>query len=260
MRSLPAAEFPEPGVVHVHGLGVDPGDGTLYAATHSGLFRIPEDGPASRVANRYADVMGFDVVGPEHFLGSGHPDFRELDEPLVGLLESTDAGRTWRRVSLYGEADLHAIEVAHEAIYAYDSTSETFMVSTDGGQSWDRRSHLVISDLAVSPLDPDLVLATTAGGLRRSTDGGRSWQALPDVPRVAVVVWGAELLGVGPDGGVHVSTDAGTTWTARGNAGGTPEAVTLDGEVLVVAVADVGIVRSDDGGRSFTTRYASGRE
>ncbi|MEX2658296.1 MAG: hypothetical protein WD232_01265, partial [Acidimicrobiales bacterium] len=32
------------GVSHVHGLGVNPGDGDLYAATHHGVFRIPDDG------------------------------------------------------------------------------------------------------------------------------------------------------------------------------------------------------------------------
>lgn len=30
----------DPGVTHVHGLGIDPADGTLYAATHHGVFRI----------------------------------------------------------------------------------------------------------------------------------------------------------------------------------------------------------------------------
>ncbi len=38
---LPAGEFPEPGLEHTHGLGVDPADGVLYAATHFGrsLYR-----------------------------------------------------------------------------------------------------------------------------------------------------------------------------------------------------------------------------
>ena len=60
-------------MVHVHGLGVDPGDGMLYAATHSGLFKIPEQGEAERVANRAQDTMGFSIVGPGRFIGSG-PD------------------------------------------------------------------------------------------------------------------------------------------------------------------------------------------
>jgi hypothetical protein len=54
----------ELGLEHVHGLGVDPADGVLYAATHFGLWRIPEQGQATRVADRYQDTMGFTVVGP----------------------------------------------------------------------------------------------------------------------------------------------------------------------------------------------------
>jgi hypothetical protein len=72
--SLPVAE--DPGVVHVHGLGINPKDGGLYAATHTGLFVIG-DGTATRVSGRLQDTMGFTVVGPDHFIGSGHPDFRD---------------------------------------------------------------------------------------------------------------------------------------------------------------------------------------
>ena len=48
----------DPGLVHVHGLGINPTDGALYAATHTGLF-IVRDGHASRVADRHQDTMGF---------------------------------------------------------------------------------------------------------------------------------------------------------------------------------------------------------
>jgi len=75
---LPPVEV-ETGLMHVHGLGVDPADGMLYAATHSGLFRVPEQGRAERVANRAQDTMGFAVAGPGRFIGSGHPDAREDD-------------------------------------------------------------------------------------------------------------------------------------------------------------------------------------
>jgi len=85
--------FPDPGVVHVHGPGVDPADGVLYAATHYGLFRIPETGPATRVADRFQDTMGFTVVGPRTFLGSGHPDFAKDPDlpPRLRLIRSADA-------------------------------------------------------------------------------------------------------------------------------------------------------------------------
>ena len=70
------------GMEHVHGLRVDPADGTLYAATHFGLFRVPENGEAERVADRHQDTTGFTVAGPRTFLGSGHPD-SQVDPTLL---------------------------------------------------------------------------------------------------------------------------------------------------------------------------------
>lgn len=78
---------------HVHGLGVNPADQTLYAATHTGVFAI-ENGSAHLIANRRQDTMGFTVVGPDQFLGSGHP--ASLNEPNpLGLIRSDDAAKTW---------------------------------------------------------------------------------------------------------------------------------------------------------------------
>lgn len=251
------------GVVHVHGLGVDPADGMLYAATHTGLFRLPAQGSAQRVANRAQDTMGFSVVGPGRFIGSGHPDFREdeVRPPLLGLIESDDAGRTWQRLSLHGEADFHALVAAHGRVYGYDSTSGTFMVTADR-QEWDRRSRLPLRDFAVDPADPDGVVATTEQGPVGSSDGGRSWAPLKGAPVLVVLAWtaGAGLLGVAVDGTVHRSSDSGRTWTPAGNAGGRPEAVTVDDRAgtvsLYVAVEGKGIVVSADGGRTFAVRYA----
>ena len=258
--SLPAGEFPEPGLEHTHGLGVDPADGVLYAATHFGLLRL-EDGRMQRVANRYQDTMGFEVVGPGRFLGSGHPDFREDNPPLLGLIESTDGGQSWTPLSLRGEADFHAIQAVHDSVYAYDSTGETFMVS-DNGREWDRRSQLVLLDFAVSPDDPLLVFAATESGPRRSTDGGRTWTAWAGAPRLARVTWEDELVGVAAGGAVHVSGNDGATWSARGDVGGEPEAMavaTVDGvRTAFVAVAGKGIVRSSDGGRTFRRIYSDG--
>jgi hypothetical protein len=72
----------DPGPIHVHGLGINPKDGALFVATHTGLFRAPEgqDKP-ERVGDRFQDTMGFTVVGPDTFLGSGHPDGRDRLPP-----------------------------------------------------------------------------------------------------------------------------------------------------------------------------------
>ncbi|HUR50551.1 MAG TPA: exo-alpha-sialidase [Mycobacteriales bacterium] len=259
--ALAVGEFPEPGVVHVHGLGVDPQDGTLYAATHSGLFRIPARGRASRVANRYQDTMGFTVIGPRTFLGSGHPDLREDVPVRLGLIESTDAGETWTPLSLQGQADFHALHAAHGNVYGYDSTSGSFMVSRDR-RVWDTRSAQPMRDFVVSPSSPDTIVATTDRGVLRSADGGRSWQPLPRTPVLVVLAWQrtTSLYGVTPDGTVLLSTDGGVRWTARGRVNGEPAAMTVDArgsvETVYVAVAGRGILASTDGGKTFNSRYS----
>jgi len=87
--AAPSASVAEdPGLIHVHGLGINPADGTLYAATHTGLFAV-RDGVGQRVADRLQDTMGFTVVGPDHFLGSGHPDVHDPSSTIP------TAGRCW---------------------------------------------------------------------------------------------------------------------------------------------------------------------
>jgi hypothetical protein len=108
----PGFTIGDPGVSHVHGLGVNPADGTVYVATHTGTFRLTADGKAERVGDSYQDTMGFTVAGPDRFLGSGHPDaegFRRGQPPRLGLIESTDAGVNWTSLSLSGEVDFHGL-------------------------------------------------------------------------------------------------------------------------------------------------------
>lgn len=249
----------DPGIVHVHGLGVDPADGTLYAATHTGVFRIAGSGPAARVGTGDQDTMGFTVVGPATFLASGHPGQGEHLPAQLGLLESSDAGRTWTGLSLGGQADFHALHAAHGLVYGYDSQSGAFLVSRDRRQ-WEARSALAMSDFAVSPTSADVVLATTEHGLARSADGGRTWKHVPGAPVLVVLAWQVPqaLYGVQPDGTVQRSADGGTTWTVLGRVGGQPEAMTVDARTgaVYVAAAQRGILASTDGGRTFVVRYA----
>ncbi|MBA2522666.1 MAG: exo-alpha-sialidase, partial [Solirubrobacterales bacterium] len=90
-------------IEHVHGLGINPADGALFIATHDGLFRSPEgSATAERVGESSQDTMGFTIVGPDRFLGSGHPGPGEDGQPNLGLIESGDAGLSWTGVSLAG--------------------------------------------------------------------------------------------------------------------------------------------------------------
>ncbi len=136
------------------------------------------------------------------------------------------------------------------------------MVSADDGVSWDVRSTLDMFDFAVSPADPELLLATMTQGIVRSIDGGRTWQPISGAPGVAVLSWASQdsVFGVTTDGIVQHSADGGATWEARGGVGGQPEALLVEersGELMLyVGMSGRGILASADGGQEFTTRYA----
>ena len=252
--SPPAAEE---GVEHIHGLGVDPADGALMIATHSGLFRAPRgEARPQRVGDRRQDTMGFTVVGRGRFLGSGHPDARDGLPPLLGLIRSDDAGRTWRPVSLLGEADFHVLRTAGTRVLGVDATSGLVHASDDGGRTWARRTPPgPLVDLAARPGDPDTLVAAGEDDLHVSRDTGRTWRPLAD-GRTGLLAWprARTLVLADAGGGVHRSADGGATWRDVGQAGGPPAALAADGDDLYVALHDNRVRRSVDGGRTWITR------
>lgn len=241
-------------VSHIHGLGIDPADGRLFVATHEGVIAVSKDGKPRRVGDT-ADYMGFTVAGARTFYGSGHPAEGGGGHANRGLIKSTDSGKTWKTVSLGGEVDFHALEYAHGALYGYDSTHGMLRVSKDG-TTWDARARLAALDIAVSPEDPRVVLATTESGLSRSTDGGRTFADGAE-PVFAYLSWAEPqaLYGADPAGGLHRSSDGGKSWTKAGTVpGGRPQALTAVGADRVLAATQDGVYESRDGGSSFTER------
>jgi hypothetical protein len=236
---------------HIHGIGVDPEDGAVYAGTHYGLFRI-DNGSATRVADRVQDFMGFTVAGPEHFLASGHPGQGQGGPGSLGLIESTDAGETWHELSLSGEADFHSLEYRHNRVYGLNSMTGQLLVSTDM-KSWQELSHTPIADFTVSPADPDILVATAQEGLTRSKDGGRTFEVVATAPLMVFVGWAEDgtLAGVTPEGVVYTADDAAGAWTERGSLGAQPEALTVLSAKEIYAAANGGVLVSTDGGRSF---------
>lgn len=253
----------DPGPVHVHGLGINPADGALFIATHTGLYRVePDARKATRVGDRFQDTMGFTIVGPNRFLGSGHPDLKEAREqnlpPLLGLIESTDAGTSWQPISLLGEADFHVLRFAGERVYGYDASNDRLLVSGDRGRTWDELAKPgPLVDLAVDPRDEQRIVAASAGGLEEglfeSRDGGESWERVSEV--VGLLAWPRRLYLVAGGGQVFASTDGGRRFQGAGEIGGQPAALEAEGaNELYVALHDGTIKRSTDGGMTWTVR------
>jgi hypothetical protein len=248
------------GPIHVHGLGVNPADGALFVATHTGLFRAPPGkSQARRVADRFQDTMGFTVTGPDRFLGSGHPDGREGLPPFLGLIRSTDAGRSWQPVSLLGERDFHVLEAVGSRVYGYGSDFESrqasLLVSEDSGRSWEERTPPEpLLSLAIDPGDPERVIASGEDGLHTSTDAGRGWRSLGNTPGMLAWPEQDELFLVRFDGSVARSSDAGRSWSSVGAVNEQPAAFDSANGELYVALHDGTVLRSGDEGRSWQVR------
>jgi hypothetical protein len=236
---------------HVHGLGVDPGDGALYVASHLGVFRIT-DGTPERVADRWQDTMGFAVVGPGHFLGSGHPDSREDLPSSLGLIESTDSAQTWEAVSLLGDADLHAIEPVGDRVYAYDSHTGSLIMTTNR-TDWDTIATQPLYDLAADPGGPATVYATTDRGVLVASIDAEGLIEVGDAPALTGIDWqpGGPLVGVGPNGAVMVADDPAVgEWQEVGSLDGPAQAVDVVAGRWHAATAS-GVYESIDGGATW---------
>ena len=232
---------------HVHAIGLNPADRSLYAATHRGLFRVSGESVSRVGPDR--DLMGFAVTGPDRFLASGHPAQAKRGEGL-GVVESSDAGRTWATTPLATTVDLHALAARPGYLYGFDAASRTLLASTDG-RRWQRRATLSVTDVTVSPANPRHLLATTPDGLARSWNGGRSFQAVIGPP-LAFLSWAGDgtVFGIDPNGGVHLSRNGGSRWQTRASLEGLPEALEATDDGLYAATAG-GISVSRDQGRTF---------
>lgn len=252
------------GPVHVHGLGVDPGDGALYIATHTGLFRSPTGSDqATRVGRSQQDVMGFSIPEQGRFIGSGHPDPGDSGSPPnLGLIESSNGGESWDQVSLEGAADFHVLRSSGDAIYGFDGAGGRLMASADGGREWDeQRPPGPLVDLAIDPDGREHVVAaavqtpTGRDGLHESRDGGGSWQPLAR-DRVGLLAWESPdaLFMIDGGGTVSRSGDGGRSFDERGQLGGQPAAFIADGKDLYAALPDGTVMASADGGRTWVVR------
>jgi hypothetical protein len=245
---------------HIHGLGVHPRNGTLYIATHFGLFTAASgETKMQRIGESRQDIMGFSVMSAGRFIGSGHPDPADPElPPNLGLIESTDGGKSWRPVSLLGEADFHVLESDGNRVYGFDGTQSRLMVSDDGGKRWDQRTPPApMFDLTIDPTDRDRIVAATEAGLLESRNAGEDWQPLSR-ELAGLLAWPARdrLYLVDGNGQVQLSEDGGRRWRAAGSIGGQPAAFTAHGQDLYAALHDGVVKASADSGQSWVVRAA----
>ncbi len=227
---------------HVRALTVHPQDPrTLYMGSELGLFRSRDGaGQWERVESPVNDRQVWSIL-----LHPRNPDLIVVGTCPSRLFRSDDGGRTWTE----GRAEMR--------------------------RECPRIMHTRVTTLTADPDDPETLWAgVEIDGLRKSRDGGRTWEAIgtglssQDIHALAIVPEedGSRRMLASTNNDVNLSTDGGATWQPlglgrslplpyfRGMAQqcGRPDVVFLGNGDFPPGSAGL-IARSRDGGRSWDT-------
>ncbi len=197
-----------------------------------------------------------------HAFGRTGEDTRWYWATATGLYVSTDRGRTWTESRLPGRSyGLHAMAVCatdpRVAYLSYAGTEHFGIARTeDGGDSWTLVSsstpdHQDNTDddwvsqtparsewawgVGVAPRDPNLCYVTDWGSAWRTTDGGRRWNQ-------------AYFRRVTPASVTTTGLDVTTNYGIFHDP--------FDSARQFIAYTDIGLIRSEDGGRSWQPTQA----
>ena len=182
---------------HVHGIGYPGNRNELLVATHDGPLIYHNQIWYEATTNKN-DYMGFQAVA-DGFYSSGHPgEGSALPNPL-GLIKSTDRGKTIEKLGFQGEADFHYLAVGYEtnAMYAVNqqrnSEMEIGVYYSEDAKKWVdvalKGTPDQISGLFTHPSNSNLVAITSPSGLYLSRNQGESLTRITKEVAVSTMVF-----------------------------------------------------------------------
>ncbi|MGH2582209.1 MAG: F510_1955 family glycosylhydrolase [Anaerolineales bacterium] len=188
---------------HIHGLAFTPDGEQLIVPAHDGFRIYSEMGWQDAQDLPRRDYMGYSPVD-FGFYSSGHPAPGGQELNPLGLVHSADLGESMTQLGLVGESDFHLMAVGYysHAIYVVNPAPNSRMAagvhySLDNGSTWNPTAmngiETQLYQLAVHPTEPNIVAASTQGGLYVSTDFGGSFALISEpLPVTAAVFSPAE--------------------------------------------------------------------
>lgn len=234
-------------ISHIHSVRAF-GDQVILG-THEGLFRYVDQKTVQLMGPEIFDIMGLAVFGKKLY-ASGHPGpGSKLPEP-VGLLFSTDSGKSWKKLGLQGEVDFHLLESAGADMYGVDSGSGNLLYSNNAGKKWTSRGKNVVSDIAVNPAKVGSALALRDGKLISTQNSFTKMRNVNSTPAFTSLDWiTGSLLATGGKS-LYRSTDSGMSWKKLSDFPEDASTVTQSAKIIAVVVGN-SIYKSTDGGKTF---------
>ncbi|MGI8519056.1 MAG: hypothetical protein ACR2MC_00345 [Actinomycetota bacterium] len=186
---------------------------------------------------------------------------------LHGGLYRSDDGTSWVLVALEGQ-DAMVIASAEQPTFV--AGHELFARSDDGGNTFDELRPadlpgLDIHAFAQAPADGQVIYAFVVGhGLFASTDAGESWELRAKLGNLPADTFGLAVVGsdsdtlvvVGPESGVLRSEDGGRTFIQILDVPAWAVAIDPSEPGVVWALTRTGLARSDDEGLTWTAASA----
>lgn len=227
--------------------------GGVFKTTDGGLSWAPTTDQyfGGTIGAVQASESNPDIV----WVGGGETDIRGNAAPGDGTWMTSDAGKTWKRIT-YFDVKTHITRIRIHPTnpnivwvgalgHAFgDNEQRGVFKSTDGGQTWRkvlyRDAGTGISDLMVDPNDVNVLYAALwhanrtpwslnsggpGGGVFKSTDGGESWKELTGNTGLPKLPWGKIGLAVS-------GAKSSRVWA-------------------LIEADEGGVYRSDDGGASW---------
>lgn len=195
-------------IEHMHGIGYPGNDEGLYVASHNGI-KIYKDGQWFETAAEKHDYMGFQAV-KDGFYSSGHPEEGSSLKNPLGLVKSTDSGKSIEKVAFYGESDFHFLSASYQdhAIYIINEQPNSKLdagvyVSKDNAKSWEQVALKgfeanTFGMIAVHPDKGETFAMATKEGVFVSNDSGQTVKENGDYEMVTAAAFSKESLYISP--------------------------------------------------------------
>jgi photosystem II stability/assembly factor-like uncharacterized protein len=260
-------DLPKRNLGEVTSLLIDPIDSTHYLAGMldafgGGLYESHDQGKT------WTAVQDIKDAGVRALAAAPSNPSEFVAGTLHGVMLSTDAGKTWSRISDPNNLEMQGITAVavdpEDPNLIYAGTAHLPWKTPDGGKTWESIHSGMIDDsdvfsIYINPESPADVLASACSGIYSSPNKGDSWRKLAGIPntsrRTHVIREDPSRRGIiyaGTTTGLFKSVNAGVNWKTLTNTQVNALAFDpLQPNTLYLAMEYEGLGKSVNGGEAI---------